>query len=46
MFWQMKQDTLAGIFGFVGKENDFNQRQNSITKSFSLFTKAMKTLPI
>ncbi len=46
MFWQMKQDTLAGIFGFVGKENDFNPRQNRITKSFSLFTKAMKTLPI
>ena len=34
-WWQMKNDTLAGSFGFVGTENGFNHRQiNNISKPF------------
>jgi hypothetical protein len=45
--WQMKNDTLAGSFGFVGTENGFTHRQNNCThKPFSVLTKAMQTLPI
>jgi len=43
----MKNDTLAGSFGFVGTENGFNHRQNNCTsKLFLVLTKAMQTLPI
>jgi len=43
----MKNDTLAGSFGFVGTENGFNRRQFICSsKPFLVLTKAMKTLPI
>ena len=46
-WWQMKNDTLAGFFGFVDTENGFNHRQiNYIFKPFLVLTKAMQTLPI
>ena len=46
-WWQMKNDTLAGSFGFVGTENGFNHRQiNWTSKPFLVLTKAMQTLPI
>jgi hypothetical protein len=34
-FWQIKNDTLAGSFGFVGSKNGFNLSQ--ITKYLSHF---------
>jgi len=46
-YWQMKNNTLAGSFGFVGFKNGFYQRQNNWKyKPFLELTKAMKTLPI
>jgi len=47
IFWQIKKDTLAGEFGFVGRKNGFYLRQtNCVLKPFFLLTKAMQLLPI
>jgi hypothetical protein len=45
-FWQMKNHTLAGKFGFVGNKMAFTMGKLLRLKAILLLTKAMKTLPI
>jgi hypothetical protein len=48
MFWQIKNHTLAGIFGFVGAKNSIFKSCNyrKYLLLFLALTKAMQTLPI
>ena len=45
-FWQIKNDTLTGNFGFVGNKMAFTIGKLTEIKSLLLFAKAMQILPI
>ena len=45
-FWQIKNDTLTGNFGFVSNKMAFTIGKLTEIKSHLLLTKAMQILPI
>ena len=46
VFWQIKNDTLTGNFGFVGNKMAFTLGKLTEIESLLLLTKAMQILPI